>query len=220
MARGVRWAECSHRSILGACGGEDEPEQPGLCSCFWAAQNPGRAMEQAPHSLPAPCLPLAAAPAQGHPSGCCCCPGSSQPRANSRLLLFYTQRCAPVQTAEGTEAPRARQCLEMPSGQPAAEATAHTHPTSEPSPSRGVGVSPKGGDTKRGSVPLASQRRRATPGLAEGLGAGFHQHLVPPPWHRQEREALWGQNTRCWWPAEGCPSSFLPFAHHPHAAAA
>lgn len=170
--------------------------------------------------LPAPCLPLAAVPAQGHPSGCCCCPGSSQPRANSRLLLFYTQRCAPVQTAEGTEAPRARQCLEMPSGQPAAEATAHTHPTSEPSPSRGVGVSPKGGDTKRGSVPLASQRRRATPGLAEGLGAGFHQHLVPPPWHRQEREALWGQNTRCWRPAEGCPSSFLSIAHHPRAAAA
>lgn len=115
--------------------------------------------------LPAPCLPLAAVPAQGHPSGCCCCPGSSQPRANSRLLLFYTQRCAPVQTAEGMEASRARQCLEMPSGQPAAEATAHTHPTSEPSPSRAVGVSPKGGDTKRGSVPSAS------------LGAG-EQHQV------------------------------------------
>lgn len=43
-----------------------------------------------------------------------------------------------------------------PAAEPAAEATAHTHPTSEPSPSRAVGVSPKGGDTKRGSVPSAS----------------------------------------------------------------
>lgn len=43
---------------------------------------------------------------------------SSQPHANSRLLLFSTQRCAPVQTAKGTEAPRAQQCLEMPSGRP------------------------------------------------------------------------------------------------------
>lgn len=103
-----------------------------------------------------------------------------------------------------------------PAAGPATEATAHTQPTSEPSPSRAVGVSPKGGDTRRGSVPSASRRRGATPGLERA----FHRHLVPPPWHRQEREALWGQNTRCWRPAEGCPSSFLSVAHHPRAEAA
>lgn len=56
-----------------------------------------------------------------------------------------------------------------PAAVPATEATAHTHPTSEPSLSRAVGVSPKGGDTRRGSVPSAS------------LGAGERHQVLREP---------------------------------------